>query len=309
MTLDPQVKLLLDGMAAAGGAPISEMSPTDARAMYVAMKDPLEVPIGKTEDRHIPGPDGDIPVRFYTPVAGGGGAQPVLVYFHGGGWVIGDLETHDALCRTLANESGCKVMAVDYRMAPEHKCPAAVDDAYGAVQWVERHGASVGIDVNSIGVAGDSAGGNLAAVVCQLARERKGPAIRYQLLLYPVTDTDTNTGSYQSFGEGYFLEKATMEWFLDHYLGSDYDRISPLVAPLRASSLKKLPPAYVVTAGHDVLRDEGKAYADALREAGVDVEYVDYPSMIHGFFNLQGMVDASRRAVVAAAKAVGAALG
>jgi acetyl esterase/lipase len=308
MTLDPQVKMLLEGMAAAGGTPISEMSPVEARAMYEAMKDPLEVPIGKVDDQLIPGPGGDIAARLYTPVAGGGGALPVLVYFHGGGWVIGNLETHDALCRTLANESGCKVMAVDYRMAPEHKCPAAAEDAYAAVQWVERHGASVGIDVNAIGVGGDSAGGNLAAVVCQLAIERKGPTIRHQLLLYPVTDTDTNTGSYQSFGEGFFLEKATMEWFLDHYAGDVFDRTSPVIAPLRAKSLKRLPKAYVVTAGHDVLRDEGKAYADAMGAAGVDVTYIDYPEMIHGFFNLQAMVEASQPAVVKAAKAVGAAL-
>lgn len=308
MTLDPQVKALLDGLAALDAAPLYEMTPGEARAMYAEMKDPLDVPIGKIEDRSIPGPIGDIPVRLYTPVAGGGSALPVLVYFHGGGWVIGDLETHDALCRTLANESGCKVMAVDYRLGPEDKCPAAVEDAYAAVEWVERNGASVGIDVNSIGVGGDSAGGNLAAIVCQLAQARKGPAIRHQLLLYPVTDTNTDTGSYQSFGEGFFLEKATMEWFFDQYAGTEFDRNSPLLAPLKAASLKELPSAYVVTAGHDVLRDEGAAYATALKAAGVETVYVDYPSMIHGFFNLQAMVDASRPAVVEAAKAVGAAL-
>ena len=244
MTLDPQVKALLDALAAAGGQPLYEMTPSDARAMYVEMKDPLDVPIGKVEDRSIPGPGGDIPVRLYTPVAAGGGALPALVYFHGGGWVIGDLETHDALCRTLANESGCKVMAVDYRLGPEDQCPAAVEDAYASVEWVERNGASVGIDVNSIGVGGDSAGGNLAAVVCQLAQARKGPTIRHQLLLYPVTDTKTDTGSYQSFGEGFFLEKATMEWFFDQYAGT-FDRTSPLIAPLRAASFAGLPSAYV----------------------------------------------------------------
>lgn len=308
MTLDPQVKMLLDGMAAAGGTPMSLMSPAEARAMYVALKDPLEVPIGKVDAQTVPGPAGEIPVRLYTPVAAGGGALPVLVYFHGGGWVIGDLDTHDALCRTLANESGCKVMAVDYRLAPEHKCPGAVEDAYAAVEWVERQGAQVGIDVNAIAVGGDSAGGNLAAIVCQLAAARKGPKIRHQLLLYPVTDTDTNTGSYGAFGAGFFLEKATMEWFFDHYLDGEVAKDSPMIAPLKAPDLSGLPAAYVVTAGHDVLRDEGKAYADALSAAGVDVTYIDYPTMIHGFFNLQGMVDASRPAVVAAGKAVGAVL-
>lgn len=308
MTLDPQVKALLDGLAAAGGTPMSEMSAADARAMYLELKDPLDVPIGKVEDKAAPGPAGDVPVRLYTPVASGGGALPALVFFHGGGWVIGDLETHDVLCRTLANESGCKVVAVDYRLAPEHNCPAAVDDCYAAVEWVEKNGSSLGIDVNGIGVAGDSAGGNLAAVVCQLAKARKGPSIHYQLLIYPVTDTKTDTASYNSFGEGFFLEKATMEWFIDHYAGSAFDRADPLIAPLRAGDLSGLPPAYVITAGHDVLKAEGAAYADALIAAGVDVTYIDYPGMIHGFFNLQGMVEASRPAVAAAAAAAGKAL-
>jgi len=308
MTLDPQVKALLDGMAAAGGSPMSEMSVADARAMYVELKDPLDVPIGKVEDKVAPGPGGDVPVRPYTPVASGGGALPAIVFFHGGGWVIGDLDTHDVLCRTLANESGCKVVAVDYRLAPEHRCPAAVDDCYAAVEWVEKNGPSLGIDVNGIGVAGDSAGGNLAAVVCQLAKVRKGPAIHHQLLIYPVTDTKTDTATYESFGEGFFLEKATMEWFIDHYAGTDFDRADPLIAPLRAQSLSGLPPAYVITAGHDVLKAEGAAYADALKAAGVDVTYIDCPGMIHGFFNLQGMVDASRPVVAAAAVAAGKAL-
>jgi acetyl esterase len=308
MTLDPQVKALLDGMAAAGGTPMSEMSAAEARAMYLQLKDPLDVPIGKVEDQSVPGPGGDVPVRLYTPVASGGGSLPALVFFHGGGWVIGDLDTHDALCRTLANESGCKVVAVDYRLAPEHNCPAAVDDCYAAVEWVEKNGSSLGIDVNGIGVAGDSAGGNLAAVVCQLAKARKGPSIHHQLLIYPVTDTKTDTATYQSFGEGFFLEKATMEWFIDLYAGSDFDRTDPLIAPLREGDLSGLPPAYVITAGHDVLKAEGAAYADALKSAGVEVTYIDYPGMIHGFFNLQGMVDASRPAVAAAAVAVGKAL-
>jgi len=308
MTLDPQVKTLLGGMAAAGGTPMSEMSAAEARAMYLELKDPLDVPIGKVEDKSAPGPGGDVPLRLYTPVASGGGALPALVFFHGGGWVIGDLDTHDVLCRTLANESGCKVVAVDYRLAPEHTCPAAVDDCYAAVEWVEKNGSSLGIDVNGIGVAGDSAGGNLAAVVCQLAKARKGPSIHHQLLIYPVTDTKTDTASYNSFGEGFFLEKATMEWFIDHYAGSDFDRADPLIAPLRAGDLSGLPPAYVITAGHDVLKAEGAAYAEALEAAGVDVTYIDYPGMIHGFFNLQGMVDASRPAVAAAAAAAGKVL-
>mgnify|MGYP003144581764 FL=1 len=307
-TLDLQVRTLLEMLAQADGTPISDMAPTDARAMYLAMKDAYEVSIGKVEDLTIPGPGGEIALRLYTPVAAGGGALPALVFFHGGGWVIGDLDTHDALCRTLANESGCKVVAVDYRLAPEHRCPAAVEDAYAAICWVENAGASHGIDVNAIGVAGDSAGGNLAAVVCQMAKAKKGPDIRHQLLIYPVTDTKTDTPSYQAFGEGFFLEKRTMEWFIDHYVGPDGDRADPVVAPLNAENLKGLPPAYVVTAGHDVLKDEGAAYARRLEEAGVDVTYVECAGMIHGFFNLQAMVEAARGDVARAAKAVAEAL-
>lgn len=307
-TLDPQVKALLEMLAQAGGTPLSEMEPAGARAMYSAMRDAYEVSIGKVEEQMVLGPDGDIPVRIYTPVAAGGGALPGLVFFHGGGWVIGDLETHDALCRTLANESGCKVVAVDYRLAPEHRCPAAAEDAYAVVSWVEEKGTSLGIDVNAIGVAGDSAGGNLAAVVCQMAKAKKGPHIRHQLLIYPVTDTKTDTASYQAFGEGFFLERRTMEWFIDHYVGPDGDRTDPIVAPLNAKSLKGLPPAYVVTAGHDVLKDEGAAYAKRLEEAGVAVTYVDCPTMIHGFFNLQAMVEATRPIIATAAKAVAKAL-
>ncbi|MEQ9520742.1 MAG: alpha/beta hydrolase [Parvibaculum sp.] len=307
-TLDPQVKGLLEMLAEAGGTPISQMAPEGARAMYAAMKDAYEVSIGKVEDQVIAGPGGDLPVRLYTPVAAGGGALPALVFFHGGGWVIGDLDTHDALCRTLANESGCKVVAVDYRLAPEHRCPAAAEDAYAAVAWVEEKGSSLGIDVNAIGVAGDSAGGNLAAVVCQMAKAKKGPQIRHQLLIYPVTDTKTDTASYQAFGEGFFLEKQTMDWFIDHYVGPDGDPTDPVVAPLNAEDLSGLPEAYVVTAGHDVLKSEGAAYAERLKEAGVAVTYVDCPGMIHGFFNLQAMVDEARVAVAQAAKAVGKAL-
>jgi acetyl esterase len=311
MALDPQVKALLDGMAANTDVPrMIDLPPEGAREMYRAMAAQLDAqgtPIGKTEDRTIPGPAGEIPIRIYTPVAAGGAALPVLVYFHGGGWVIGDLETHDALCRTFANESGCKVIAVDYRLAPEHRFPSAVDDALAAVQWVEANASSIGVDPNRIAVAGDSAGGNLAAVVAQLARDAKGPQIAYQVLIYPVTDTDTETGSYQAFGTGHFLERDGMVWFIDHYAGEG-DRADPRLAPLKAASLAGLPPAYVVTAGFDVLRDEGRAYAEALKAAGVPVEYVNYDGMIHGFFNLQAVLDVGRDAVKAAAKALKEAL-
>lgn len=311
MALDPQVKALLDAMAADTEAPrLTDLPPAGSREMYRAMAAQLDLqdlPIGKVEDRTIPGPAGEIPVRIYTPVAAGGDALPVLVYYHGGGWVIGDLETHDAICRSLANESGCKVVAVDYRLAPEHRFPAAAEDALAAVQWVEANAAEIGVDANRIAVAGDSAGGNLAAVVSQLAKAGKGPHIAFQMLIYPVTDTNIDTGSYQSFGVGHFLERDSMIWFFDHYLAGA-DRADPRVAPLKAASLAGLPPAYVVTAGFDVLRDEGRAYAEALQAAGVPVEYINYDGMVHGFFNLQAALDVGRDAVKAAARALKTAL-
>lgn len=312
MSLDPQAKALLDQMAADPDAPrLIDLPPEGGREMYRAMAGMLDlqgVAIGKVEDRTIPGPDGEIPVRIYTPVAAGG-TGPALVYYHGGGWVIGDLDTHDALCRTLANEAGCKVIAVDYRLAPEHPFPAAFDDAYAAVKWVEANASEIGIDPNRIAVAGDSAGGNLAAAVCLKAKAEKAPEIAFQLLIYPVTDAPRGTQSYKDFGEGYFLEAEGMDWFWNHYvLSSGGDATDPRAAPLRASSFAGLPPAYVVTAGFDVLRDEGKAYAEALKKAGVEVEYVNYEGMIHGFFNLQGALDVSRDAVKAAAKALREAL-
>ncbi|MCE9651157.1 MAG: alpha/beta hydrolase [Parvibaculum sp.] len=310
MALDPQAKGLLDAMAANPGPRIIDLPVPEAREMYRGIAATLDlqgVPIGKVEDRNIPGPDGDIPVRLYTPVAAGGDALPVLVYFHGGGWVIGDLETHDALCRTFANEAGCKVVAVDYRLAPEHRFPAAADDCLAAVKWVEANGSDIGVDATRIAVAGDSAGGNLAAVVSQLAKAAKGPKIAFQLLIYPVTDTNVDTASYRANATGYFLERDGMIWFFDHYLNGA-DRNDTRIAPLKAASLAGLPPAYVVTAGFDPLKDEGRAYAEALKAAGVPTEYVNYEGMIHGFFNLQGAFDVSRDAVKAAAKALKEAL-
>jgi acetyl esterase len=310
MALDPQVKALLDSMAENPAPRLIDLPVADGREMYRAMAATLDlqgVAIGKVEDRSIEGPGGALPLRIYTPVAAGGDALPVLVYFHGGGWVIGDLETHDALCRTLANEAGCKVVAVDYRLAPEHVFPAAVDDCYAALKWVEANGASIGVDATRIAVAGDSAGGNLAAVMSQIAKAEKGPKISFQLLIYPATDTNVDTGSYQANGSGYFLERDGMIWFFDHYLAGA-DRNDTRVAPAKATSLAGLPAAYVVTAGFDPLRDEGRAYAEALKAAGVPTEHVNYDGMIHGFFNLQGVLDVGREAVKAAAKALKAAL-
>lgn len=308
MSLDSQIEALLAQLAENPAPKIQDLSPSDARATYLAMASVLEVPdvpIGKTEDISIPGPAGDIPARIYRPVAGGGAALPCLVFFHGGGFVIGDLDTHDVLCRTLANEAGVCVVAVDYRLAPEHRYPAAAEDCYAAAKWVEQNPDTLNIDPNAIAVAGDSAGGNLAAVVSLMARDNKGPQIAFQLLIYPVTDMTGSEkwASRNEFAEGYFLEKETMAWFEGSYFGDNTaGRSEATGSPLLAPNLANLPPAYVVTAGFDPLRDEGKAFADALKAAGNDVEYIDYPGMIHGFFNMQGVLDVSREAVKTAAR-------
>jgi len=310
MTLDPQAKALLDGLAANASAPkLYNLPPEAAREFYKSLgsvADLQAVPIGKVEDVSIPGPGGEIPLRIYTPVAAGGGS-PALVFFHGGGWVIGDLDTHDALCRTLANESGARVIAVHYRLAPEHPYPAALEDCYAAVKWVEANASKLDIDANRIAVGGDSAGGHLAATVSLRAKSEKSPHIAFQMLIYPVTDVPGRTGSYKSFAEGYFLELPTMEWFFKAYAAGQ-DENDPLLVPLKAPSLAGLPQAYVVTAGFDVLRDEGRAYAEALKAAGVETEYVNYDGMIHGFFNLQAVLDVSREAVKTAAIALREAL-
>ena len=306
MPLDAIVKGLLDQMAADPQPKLWELAPAQGREMYRAMAQVLEPPaiaIGKIDNVAMPGPAGEIKLRIYTPVAGGATALPCLVYFHGGGWVIGDLDTHDALCRTLANETGARVVAVDYRLAPEHKFPAAADDAFAAVKWVESNAATLVIDPNRIAVAGDSAGGNLAAVVSLMAKQKGGPRIVHQLLIYPVTQWKADTGSMNSFAEGYFLERQTMHWFFDQYASAtdanDW-RLSPLAAP----DVSGLPRAYVVTAGFDPLKDEGKAYADKLNRAGVAAVYIDYPGMVHGFFNMQAVLPAAREAIADAAKAV-----
>ena len=311
MSLDAIVKGLLDQMAANPQPKLWEIPPVQGREMYRAMAQVLEPPglaIGKIENITMPGPAGELKLRVYSPVAGGGAALPCLVYFHGGGWVIGDLDTHDALCRTLANETGARVVAVDYRLAPEHKFPAAADDSYAAVKWVEQNASTLGVDPNRIAVAGDSAGGNLSAVVCLMAKQKGGPRIVYQLLIYPVTQWKADTGSMNSFAEGYFLEKKTMHWFFDQYApGADPNdwRLSPLAA----TDLAGLPRAYIVTAGFDPLRDEGKAFADKLNRAGVAAVYIDYPGMVHGFFNMSAVLPTAREAIADAAKALRQAFG
>ncbi len=299
MALDPQVKAILDQMAEADGPKLSDMDAPSAREVFRQMStafDNSDVPVGGVEDRNIPGPGGDIPIRIYTPVAAGGSPLAALVYYHGGGWVVGDIESHDATCRTLSQTSGCKVISVDYRLAPEAKFPAAADDAYAALVWVEKNAMEIGVDPNRIAVGGDSAGGNLAAVASLMARDKNGPHIAFQLLIYPVTQIGIDSASRKELATGYFLETETMTWFEDQYV-DPADADSPYASPLKADNLSGLPPAYVITAGFDPLKDEGKAYADGLRAAGVDVQYVNYDGMIHGFIALTALVENAANAV------------
>jgi len=304
MPLDPQAKAVLDQFASMGGPQLHEMSVAQARELILGMVALGGEPesIARVENRTVPGPAGQIPVRIYTPV--GTAPFPVLVYFHGGGWVIGNLDTHDGICRSLANRVGCLVVSVDYRLAPEHPFPAAPEDCYAATRWLAEHAGSLGGDKGRIAVGGDSAGGNLAAVVALMARDRGGPKLAFQLLVYPATDTDFETRSYRENSEGYFLTRADMVWFWNHYAPRDEDRRNPYAAPLRAASLRGLPPALVITAEFDPLCDDGNAYAARLREDGVPVRLSQQDGLIHGFFQMGAVIDRGRASVDEASRAL-----
>ncbi|TMB54300.1 MAG: alpha/beta hydrolase [Deltaproteobacteria bacterium] len=304
MPLDPQAKAVLDQFASMGGPQFHEMSVAQARELILGMVALAGEPesVARIENRTVPGPAGEIPVRIYAPV--GTAPFPVLVYFHGGGWVIGNLDTHDGICRSLANRVGCLVVSVDYRLAPEHRFPAAPEDCYAATRWLAEHAGSLGGDKGRIAVGGDSAGGNLAAVVALMARDRGGPKLAFQLLVYPATDTDFETRSYRENSEGYFLTRADMVWFWNHYAPRDEDRRNPYAAPLRAASLRGLPPALVITAEFDPLCDDGNAYAARLREDGVPVRLSQQDGLIHGFFQMGAVIDRGRASVDEASRAL-----
>ena len=312
MPVDPQIQQVIDALAASEFGPVHELTPAEGRAQYERMVKARGIEpaaVGAVEDRTIPGPGGDLPVRVYRPQADAG-ALPALVYCHGGGHVIGTLDTHDATARNLCNGAGCAVVSVDYRLAPEHKFPAAAEDAFAAVQWCAAHGSEIGIDPERIAVGGDSAGGNLAAVAALMARDAGGPVIRLQVLVYPVADYACDTESYRTYAEGYgMLEARSMRWFRDHYLRGEADRLDWRAAPLRAADLSGLPPAIVLTAQCDVLHDEGEAYAQRLRAAGVEVEYRDCEGMIHGFFTMAPAIDGAVRAQALVCEAMKAAFG
>ncbi|MCS7206713.1 MAG: alpha/beta hydrolase [Dehalococcoidia bacterium] len=282
VALDPAVVAFLQQRAQAGIPAFHLLSVEEARNLMrtLAARAPRP-PVAKVEDRTIPGPGGPIPVRLYWPQTG----TPVglVVYYHGGGWVLGDLDTHDAPCRHLANASQCLVIAVHYRRAPEHKFPAAVDDAEAAARWAVQNASAWGLSPRRVALAGDSAGGNLVAAVTLRAKERGGPSFAGQVLIYPVTDYTLDRPSYLQNAEGYLLTREGMRWFWGHYLARAEDGAHPLASPLRAPDLTGLPPAIILTAEYDPLRDEGEAYAERLAQAGVPTVCLRYMGNIHGF--------------------------
>jgi acetyl esterase len=282
MPLHPEAQQLLAALEAAGLPPFEHMTVPQAREAAKGFIDLQGEPEDlSTQDRAVPGPAGEIPIRVYTPA--GDGPKPVIMYFHGGGWVIGDLDVCDNPVRRIANRTGAVVVSVDYRLAPEHTYPAAFDDCYAATAWVSEHAAELGGDPARIATCGDSAGGNLAAAVAIAARDRQGPPLAAQLLIYPVTDFNFTTGSYEENGDGYLLTKGSMQWFWAHYLGAQELGKDPFACPARADNLVGLPPTFIATAEFDPLRDEGEAYAATLRAAGVHVTAKRYDGMLHGF--------------------------
>ena len=290
MPVDPQIQALLDkgtGVPATHTLPVAE-----ARRLYEA-RVPLMAPaaaIGSVREHAIEGPGGKLRLRIYTPQSAG--PSPLVVFYHGSGFVLCSLNTHDGMCRNLCGGAECVVVSVDYRLAPEHKFPAGLDDCVAATLWAIAHAAELGADASRTVVAGDSAGGNLAAAAALRLRDEGGPRLCGQLLIYPVTDYHTpGTPSYAENGNGYGLTRATMEWFWGHYLAGASDAANPLASPLRAADLRGLPPALVQTAEYDPLRDEGELYAERLRQAGVPTDMSRWPGMNHGFLFWVGIVD------------------
>ncbi len=300
MPLHQECRQVLDLLESLGMPDFSEISPAEAREFSLAPPPEVPTPVAEVAERTLSTPDAEVPVRIYRPDGDGGG---VLVYFHGGGWVIGGLESHDETCRMLCAGGGVTVVAVDYRLAPETRYPGAVTDCYNATLWVSEQAAELGLDASRLAVGGDSAGGNLAAAVAQMARDKGGPHIAFQLLVYPVTDADFDRPSYLDNGEGYLLTRRGMQWFWGHYAPDAAQRTQPYASPLRGD-LVGLPPALVQVAEFDPLRDEGVAYANALKAAGVKVQFNHYHGMIHGFFGMTEAISDARQAMQEACQAL-----
>jgi acetyl esterase len=299
--LHPDAARVCEMIVAANRPPLETLTPPAAREAYLAARQALQPDgedVAEVADLEATGPAGPIPLRLYRGQgAGTDQPQPALVFFHGGGWVIGDLESHDQVCRALANAARCIVVAVHYRRAPEHKFPAAVDDAIAATRWIATNAASLGIDASRLAVGGDSAGGNLTAVVALDARDRGGPPLKLQLLIYPATDMSLEWPSHERHADQLPLRRSTMRWFVDHYLRNAKDKGDWRASPLRAASFENLPPALVVTAAFDPLGDEGEAYARALADAKVQVVHERFAGQIHGFLNMGRIIADSDRLV------------
>ena len=310
--LHPQAQALLRLMEERGVPPTHTLAPADARAFYRERRtftQPDAPEVGAVRDLEARGPAGPIPLRSYRPIGAPADAVlPVLVYYHGGGWVIGDLDTHDVLCRQLSNLSGCAVVAVDYRLAPEHRFPAAVDDAMAATRWVRENAAKLKVDASRLAVGGDSAGGNLAAVVALVARDAGDLPIAFQLLIYPATDQRRGWPSHTTNGQGYLLTKDSMDYYHDHYLPDAAQDLDWRASPLLAENHAKLPPAFVLTAGYDPLRDEGLQYAHKLSAAGNRATLVNFERQIHGFITMGRVIDEANTAVQLCASQLSQAL-
>ncbi len=295
--LDEQTEKMLTEMGEADAPALHEMPVDAAREMLSEISAALgtkDAHVFASEDREIPGPNGPIPIRIYSPHAAiAGQPSPLLIFYHGGGFVLGDIETHDSVTRYICDKAGAVVVSVDYRLAPENPFPAGVEDCYAALEWASNNADDIGADANRMAVAGDSAGGNISAAVCLMARDRKGPDIKLQLLIYPCVDMvlEANYSSFDNFGGGeYFLSLADMKWFNGLYFEHSKDAKDMRASPL-FHDLSNLPTALVITAGYDPLCDQGKQYADRLNAAGVTAEYQCFNGTIHGFFNFAGILD------------------
>jgi acetyl esterase/lipase len=312
--LAPDIHAFLQLAKRVGGASLAEGRTVEQARAESREETPVlqgrPLPMARVESVAIPGPQGKIPARLYVALAAPQPPQPLLVYYHGGGWVIGDLDTHDGVCRFLAEHGGCRVLSIEYRLAPEHPFPQPVEDAVAAFSWAAQNAAQLGADPARIAIGGDSAGGNLATAVCLQARGSSGaPVPTMQLLLYPVTDAVGGQASRDTFAEGFLLTRADMKWFEDHYIPEGIDSKDPRASMMRADDLSGLPPAYVATAGFDPLRDEGETYVERMREAGVRVVHQRQASLIHGFANLIAFSPSARTAMLEAAGALRMGLG
>lgn len=309
--VDLQLQALMKQAAEQGAPDFADLPPEECRVFFrdfLAMVDAAPADVAH-EDRAIPGPGGDLTIRVYTP-RHGSAPRGLLMYFHGGGWVIGGLDEYHGVCSHICDKSGCVVIAVDYRLAPEHRFPAAIDDCYAALEWAAANASEIGVDPDRIGVAGDSAGGTMAAVTALLARDRNGPELKLQVLVYPGAASESKGyPSYDQYGEGYLLTTRSMRWFREHYWGGPEPLDDVRAAPLLADDLSGLPPALVIIGTYDPLRDEGIEYAERMVGDGTQAVVTEYLGMMHGFFSMSGVLDAARRAVDQAAGAARDALG